>query len=841
MREVRPTFRETSGERPIGPVDVDRVDARLPRSYAEKHTNDSSDTNRKPNVSTPLRRTESDSTIALFSGAGGLSIGFARAGLAPTLAVDNDPDACATYSSNLNAESLCADVSSETAIKRVQQTFSRARPFAMIGGPPCQGFSTAGARNADDPRNRLIFAYLDTVERLRPLWIVFENVEGFLTSNGGESIRDFIRLLVDLGYTVNLEKINFAGYGVPQARKRVVIVANCIGIPYVFPAAEFSFEGKKHRSAFGAHPGTTVANALLGLGGVQESVEALAPYAQSVPLSPYDRAMRLRNAEPGTRQHVSPAMSSADFERARSLKPGQSLRNLPEHLWPESFRSRAFRRVRDGMPTARRGGAPAGLKRLDPDCASLTITSMSSREFIHPFEDRPVSLRECARLQSFPDRFVFEGGSASISRQIGNAFPPMAAELLAASILEQHADGGSSPPGLLAFRLTDSLGFSPALRTTEHLLNQLARRPTPRQLFLMPKEQRERAGITLTAHQRSLITRSRQAKSITLSDRELVRLLSVMLRDIGRGDLTPEWIAHAEPYRGYYHTPLAWFYQDEQRPVDLSKFFAEVAASVDDFETLFQCICELHKRRRKYAAILQRQGKPTMDQVARRGLLEYGMVASPALTSWLVWRKWMFDIDNRAAQETGYLFEPILARALGGVPVTARNSPIKRIGAPGARQIDCLVDVDERLAYEFKVRLTIASSGQGRFAQELAFPEEAAAAGYVPVLIVLDPTENAKLTQLSDRFRMHGGRVYIGADAWAHIEERAGATMARFVERYVREPIASITADFHDARLDDLHGTWDDATGRIALRLGTHEWHIEHSNDAPIEEDEEDA
>jgi DNA (cytosine-5)-methyltransferase 1 len=423
-----------------------------------------------------LRQALTDSTIALFSGAGGLSLGFAAVGLKPILGIDIEPDACATYRRNLGTDTLCADLAADETVQTLERTFSQARPFAMIGGPPCQGFSTAGARNGSDPRNRLIFAYLHMVERLRPLWIVFENVEGLLTSNGGESIRDFVQQLIALGYTVNLQKANFAGYGVPQARKRVLIIANSIGIPYEFPAACHSFEGKKHRSESGAIAGPTVAGAIVGLGRVQDTVAALSPYAHRDPQSHYDQAMRHSNVEQGTRQHFAPRLSAADFERASRLKPGQSLRSLPEHLWPDSYRSRAFRRVRDGMPTDRRGGAPAGLKRLDPGCASLTITSMSSREFIHPFEDRAISLRECARFQSFPDRFVFEGGSASIARQIGNAFPPVAAEVLATSILTQHVTKGTSPPGLLDFRLTDSHGFSPALRQTEQLLTELTQR-----------------------------------------------------------------------------------------------------------------------------------------------------------------------------------------------------------------------------------------------------------------------------------------------------------------------------------------------------------------------------
>ncbi len=111
--------------------------------------------------------------------------------------------------------------------------------------------------------------------------------------------------------------------------------------------------------------------------------------------------------------------------------PGQTMKDLPEHLQHESFRRRAFRRVMDGTPVERRGGAPSGLKRLFADEPSLTITSAATREFVHPTEDRLLTLRECARLQTFPDSFVFAGSAASRIQQIGNAIPPMLARTVA--------------------------------------------------------------------------------------------------------------------------------------------------------------------------------------------------------------------------------------------------------------------------------------------------------------------------------------------------------------------------------------------------------------------------
>jgi DNA (cytosine-5)-methyltransferase 1 len=132
----------------------------------------------------------------------------------------------------------------------------------------------------------------------------------------------------------------------------------------------------------------------------------------------------------------------------------------------------------DGIPTERRGGAPAGIKRLFGNLNALTVTSAAPREFIHPYEDRPLTLREAARLQSFPDCYKFVGNTASIAQQIGNAFPPMVAEIFAKHLLlldgqsktDQSIACEKANGGLIGYRLTDGNGMSPALAYTDALL-----------------------------------------------------------------------------------------------------------------------------------------------------------------------------------------------------------------------------------------------------------------------------------------------------------------------------------------------------------------------------------
>jgi Fe-S cluster assembly iron-binding protein IscA len=219
-------------------------------------------------------------------------------------------------------------------------------------------------------------------------------------------------------------------------------------------------------------------------------------------------------------------------------------------------------------------------------------------------------------------------------------------------------------------------------------------------------------------------------------------------------------------------------------------FFERLVELNPNADTYFSCLATLHKARLKYARILETQPIPTIDQVGPRGLLQYGSIGPYALTGFILWRKWFFDIDNRAAQETGYLFEPIIAFAIGGVPVSASRSPVRRLSDKRkGRQVDCIRD---KKAYEFKLRVTIAASGQGRWQEELQFPSDCKASDYTPVLVVLDPTPNPKLEELKNAFLQHGGEVYIGDQSWEHLEGAAGQTMAQFLEKYVRAPIQAM-------------------------------------------------
>lgn len=316
----------------------------------------------------------------------------------------------------------------------------------------------------------------------------------------------------------------------------------------------------------------------------------------------------------------------------------------------------------------------------------------------------------------------------------------------------------------------------------------------------------------LTPTQRTIIAKAKAsgggALGVGLDDADCAYLVAMIANDLGILDDLGDLGASAASKLPAFFTegsPTELQLAD----LDFLPAFERLVAHDPAAETYFACLAALHKYRLKYERILEHQPLPTMDQVGPRALLQYGSLPPPSLATFLFWRKWMFDIDNRAGQETGYLFEPIIAAAIGGAPLSAKRSPVRRVSDPTkGRQVDCVREVgSDHWAYEFKIRVTIAASGQGRWREELEFPADCEASGFRPVLIVLDPTPNPKLEELVATFVRHGGEAHLGDDAWAHLESAAGETMTQFLEKYVRRPIDSLLASAPTdvETLPDLH------------------------------------
>lgn len=417
------------------------------------------DSSYKPNV------------ISLFSGAGGCSLGFQQAGYKVTFASDIFQDAIETYRKNFpNTRCERHDVVELDPSYLLNACNLKAGDLdVLIGGPPCQGFSTAGTRFWDDPRNALLKHYVRLLDGIRPKWFLMENVEGLLTTKSGEYITEAIKAFISLGYFVRLEKVYAQEHGVPQRRKRVIVVGNRLGLPFEFPEPIDIAKGSIFR--YTKH---SLISAIGDLANPCVDPNGSVGYSQP-PQSEFQRY--LREGTIAATDHYSPQIVGVLLERVQALGLGKSMKDLPEHLQHESFRRRSKRRVMDGTPSEKRGGAPSGIKRLVPEEPSLTITGASTREFVHPFQNRFLTLRECARIQTFPDWFIFAGNNASKIQQVGNAIPPLLARRFAEHIRNAYgftSDSTQHDRGkLLGYQLTKASAMSPVLASTDKQLNEL--------------------------------------------------------------------------------------------------------------------------------------------------------------------------------------------------------------------------------------------------------------------------------------------------------------------------------------------------------------------------------
>lgn len=387
-------------------------------------------------------KAEAYNAVSLFAGAGGCSLGFTKFGVNILGAYDIWKEAVCTYNRNFPGEKAhLVDLGScDYRELRDSLGLKRGELDIIIGGPPCQGFTTLGKRSEEDVRNKLLLNYTKALDIFYPRWFMMENVEGMLTTAKGDFVVEAVDKIVRLGYTVCIKKVYMHEYGIPQRRKRVIIVGNREGKSFSFPRVTFAASG--FRFKLGCH---TLFDAIHDL----ENYDCL-------------QINHIRKFEVGIKQ-----------KRIEALKEGETMRNLPIELQHESFARRAARRVCDGTPSESRGGAPSGLKRLIYSEPSLTITGSCTGEFVHPKENRMLTVRECARIQTFPDEFSFYGSDSQQEQQIGNAIPPFFANLMAEQIfISDGKDSGKFPPGLLYYDVTKSTAKSPALQHTCNRLNE---------------------------------------------------------------------------------------------------------------------------------------------------------------------------------------------------------------------------------------------------------------------------------------------------------------------------------------------------------------------------------
>lgn len=354
--------------------------------------------------------------VDLFSGAGGLSLGFSRAGFDLAAWVEKDLHASETLRANHPKKGRALEsvinkpieaVSYAEIEARVEQTGAK-HVDVLIGGPPCKGFSRSNkrTRTIENPMNSLYVHYLDFAKRLKPRMVIMENVGDIRSFAGGQVIDDIQGELESMGYRVNIETLDASRYGVPQVRHRTIIVAHRKGMQFSYP------EGNEDTPP-------TVWDAIADLPQVSNgNVQDVLGY-RSEALTNYQKLMR------GAAETVSNNLVTRNGElvlkRYKHISQGGNWKSIPDDLM-ENYADK--QRCHSWI-----------YRRLPEDSPSVTITNFRKNMLIHPREDRGLSIREAARLQSFPDSYVFKGTINSQQQQVADAVPVLMAEAVAREVL----------------------------------------------------------------------------------------------------------------------------------------------------------------------------------------------------------------------------------------------------------------------------------------------------------------------------------------------------------------------------------------------------------------------
>lgn len=334
--------------------------------------------------------------IDLFSGCGGLSLGFEMAGYKSLLAIDFWQDALTTYAFNRKfAPTLCADLS-QLDPNQIKADYKISEVDLIIGGPPCQGFSIAGKRIIDDERNILYKSFVRFVQVFSPNAFVMENVPNILSIGNG-MVRDAIlNDFTNLGYFVSYRIITASDFGVPQNRRRAIFVGFKNGIAFDFPNPTTPIP-------------VTSEEAISDL--PEGSLDDGASYP-SPALSDYQQVCRLNSN--GVYNHNITIHNKRTQDIISMVPDGGNYKNLPSELWNTRKVHIAWTRLNSKKP-------------------SFTIDCGHNHHFHYKFNRVP-TVRESARLQSFPDNFVFVGNKGSQLKQVGNAVPPLLAKHIALQI-----------------------------------------------------------------------------------------------------------------------------------------------------------------------------------------------------------------------------------------------------------------------------------------------------------------------------------------------------------------------------------------------------------------------
>ena len=345
--------------------------------------------------------------IDLFSGAGGLSCGLELAGMNCVLGVDMDKHAIETFSANHHsAETYCGSIVDLTAAKIRELTHNQTI-HAVVGGPPCQGFSTVGLGNPNDQRNQLFKEFIRVVKITNPYYVVIENVTGLLAKKNEKTIQSIFKIFHKMGYTLDVQVMSAENYGVPERRRRTIIIGSRINQSITFPKMSEKImtvgEALKNLKA----PNGKVFNHDVDSAKIKSPIDNL-----RIACIPEGKGVRYE-------------IDEKTYFKSKKLKLNVNWKELRENR----FRQTKY-------------------QRLDRKKPSPTIMT-HRHNYFHPTENRYLTQREAAALQSFPNDFVFSGTLSAQWRQIGNAVPPLLGKAIGLAVLGMFNEKSLKKPAEL--------------------------------------------------------------------------------------------------------------------------------------------------------------------------------------------------------------------------------------------------------------------------------------------------------------------------------------------------------------------------------------------------------
>ncbi len=385
--------------------------------------------------------------VDLFCGAGGFSLGFEMAGFRSIFAIDKHPDPIKTYCQNrpeiLKNHGIFTGNICEISGKNILKTLSKLESVkseidVIIGGPPCQGFSRRGKQRKNDPRNKLVYEYFRIVDDIKPEVFVFENVPGILMEKNRVLLESIIEKIEKMNYHYGLDVLNSFDYGVPQNRQRLIIIGRKSGDEIIFPKRSKNYLLKDVIVDLNYNnPTYDVVPIVKKHVSNEEAISDIAydkvrdsptPY-QKNPMSVYQKELRKFSTE--VYNHITTRHRNSSIEIYELLKPGQEMKDLPEDL--ENTRWT--------------------LRRMVPEEIARTLTACNE-DFVHYLQNRIITIREMARLQSYPDNYIFYGvrttggshrkQSCCQVQQVANSVPPLLAQAIAEAVLKMlgHKSNG---------------------------------------------------------------------------------------------------------------------------------------------------------------------------------------------------------------------------------------------------------------------------------------------------------------------------------------------------------------------------------------------------------------